>query len=84
MVRPENIRLYRCRADVEPGIENVFSGRVTDILDLAALVRLSVETDAGLPMIVSLGKSRYRELRTTVGDPVVLAFPAEAVHVLPE
>jgi molybdate transport system ATP-binding protein/molybdate/tungstate transport system ATP-binding protein len=82
VIRPENICVHRRREDVEPEAINVVAGRVTDLLDLGAAVHLTVETEHGLALAVSLGKSRQRELRTAVGDAVFLAFPAEVVHVV--
>jgi molybdate/tungstate transport system ATP-binding protein len=90
VVRPESICVHRSGWNtysspaVESGVENVLAGRVADVLDLGAVVYLTVQTDAGLSLAVSLGKSRHRELGAVVGNRVFLAFPAEAVHIVRE
>jgi len=84
VVRPESICVHRRREDPGPDAENVLRGQVVDVLDLGAVVHLTVEADAGESLAVSLGKSRQRELRAVVGDEVFLTFPAEAVHIVRE
>jgi hypothetical protein len=59
--------------------ENLFHGRLMELAQDQALVRAVV--NIGVPLYVLLPGEALKEKGLTVGDPVTVICPPEAVHV---
>lgn len=91
MIRPEHIRL--CRETPPDGsgpfrhhrTENaVLRGRIAEVLDRGAVVRLVVAVGDGPEWSVSLGKGELDDVNTELGREVGLQIDPRHVHLLPE
>lgn len=76
-VRPEDIILSSEK--VETSARNVFEGKITEIIDNGALIKLTV--DVGEPIIVFLTRQSFLEMDINIGRDVWTYFKATAVHV---
>lgn len=77
-IRPEDIILTKTR--IESSARNTFEGKIIEISDLGALVRLRV--DAGKPFVVQITKRSFNEMQVTLFSEVFIVFKASAVQVL--
>jgi molybdopterin-binding protein len=78
LVSPEDIVLSKER--FEPSARNVFRGKITEIQDTGALVKLKV--DVGKTFIVQITKRSFDEMRLNLGADVFLAFKALGVQLV--
>jgi molybdate/tungstate transport system ATP-binding protein len=76
-VRPEDIILSSKR--VTTSARNVFEGKVKEISDRGALIRLKI--DVGVPLIVFLTRQSFLDMELNVGKTVWAEFKATAVHL---
>lgn len=76
-VRPEDIILSSKR--VTTSARNVFEGKVKEISDRGALIRLKI--DVGEPLIVFLTRQSFLDMELNVGKTVWAEFKATAVHL---
>lgn len=76
-VRPEDIILSNKKVDTSA--RNVFQGKITEIIDNGALIKLTV--DVGEPIIVFLTRQSFLEMDLNIGRDVWTYFKATAVHV---
>jgi molybdate/tungstate transport system ATP-binding protein len=76
-VRPEDIILSSEK--VETSARNVFKGRISEIIDNGALIKLTV--DVGEPIVVFLTRQSFIEMELNIGKDVWTYFKATAVHV---
>jgi len=77
-VRPEDIILST--QPIVSSARNTFEGRISEISDLGAIVRLRVE--AGKDFTVQITKRSFNEMRLNLGSSVFLAFKASAVQLI--
>jgi ABC-type Fe3+/spermidine/putrescine transport system ATPase subunit len=96
MIRPENIRLSRDCPDfrghhAQHGRENgtvplpdanVLSGRLSDVVDLGPLIKVTVACGPDSEYQVSLGKREWGDLQLSPGSQVSMLVAAEDVHVM--
>jgi len=75
-VRPEDIILSNKK--VETSARNVFEGKITEIIDNGALIKLTV--DVGEPLIVFLTRQSFLDMELNIGRDVWTYFKATAVH----
>lgn len=76
-VRPEDIILSSKR--VTTSARNVFEGKIKEISDRGALIRLKI--DVGEPLIVFLTRQSFLDMELNVGKTVWAEFKATAVHL---
>ncbi|HTX60982.1 MAG TPA: tungstate ABC transporter ATP-binding protein WtpC [Methanobacterium sp.] len=76
-VRPEDIILSASK--VETSARNVFNGKITQIVDTGAIIKLTV--DVGEPFIVFLTRQSFIEMELNIGKPIWAFFKATAVHM---
>lgn len=76
-VRPEDIILSNKK--VETSARNVYQGKITEIIDNGALIKLTV--DVGEPIVVFLTRQSFMEMNLNIGRDVWTYFKATAVHV---
>lgn len=76
-VRPEDIILSNKK--VETSARNVFEGRITEIIDTGALIKLTV--DVKEPIVVFLTRQSFLDMELNIGKDVWTYFKATAVHV---
>ncbi|MDD1774020.1 MAG: ABC transporter ATP-binding protein [Methanobacterium sp.] len=76
-IRPEDIILSCVK--VETSARNVFNGKIVEILDTGAIIRLTV--DVGEPIVVFLTRQSFLEMELNIGKSVWMYFKATAVHV---
>jgi len=76
-VRPEDIILSNKK--VETSARNVFEGKITEIIDNGALIKLTV--DVGEPLVVFLTRQSFIDMELNIGKDVWTYFKATAVHV---
>ncbi len=79
IVRPENIRLSRSRADLAEG-DTALELRLARATDCGVYVR--VELDGAMPLVSTVSHAAFGELRAEVGDTLVATIRRGAVHVL--
>jgi molybdopterin-binding protein len=77
-VSPQDIILSK--SAVASSARNVFKGRITEILDLDALVKLKV--DIGKSFTVQITKRSFSEMKLNLNAEVYIAFKASSVQVL--
>jgi len=77
-VRPEDIILSSI--PIVSSARNSFEGRIVEISDLGAIVRLKVK--AGKDFTVQITKRSFSEMQLTLDSNVFLAFKASAVQVV--
>jgi tungstate transport system ATP-binding protein len=77
-INPRDIILSKTA--LESSARNVFRGRISEITDLDALVKLKV--DVGKPFTVQITKRSFSELRLYLNAEVFIAFKASSVQVL--
>jgi len=78
LIRPEDITLTLAKGT--SSARNSFTGRVTKITPLGAIVR--IELDCGFPLRGILTKRSAKELDITVGKMVCASFKATAIHTI--
>ncbi len=76
-VNPQDIIVSKCA--IESSARNVFTGRITEIKDLGALVKLKV--DVGKPFTVQVTKRSFVEMELNLNAEVCIAFKASSVQV---
>lgn len=77
-VRPEDIILSR--NPIMSSARNVFNGRIVEMIDLGAVMRLKV--DAGKEFVVQVTKRSFNEMKLNMGSEVFLVFKASAVQAV--
>lgn len=77
-VNPQDIILSK--SALASSARNVFSGRIVEIFDLGALVKLKV--DVGKPFLVQITKRSFGEMGLNLNTEVFVAFKASSVQVL--
>jgi molybdopterin-binding protein len=60
-------------------VKNQFRGSIIEIVPAGALTRVTVEIDQ-TPIVATITTRSARELSLSVGDIVVAAFKATAIH----
>jgi tungstate transport system ATP-binding protein len=75
-ISPNDIIISRTR--MESSARNVFKGRITQILDSGASVRLTI--DVGKPFIAQITKASYSEMGLSFGAEVFITFKASSVE----
>lgn len=75
-VRPEDIILSNKK--VETSARNVFEGKITEISDNGAIIKLTI--DVGEPIIVFLTRQSFIDMELNIGSHVWTYFKATAVH----
>ncbi len=78
LIRPEDITVA-LHKDASSA-RNMFSGKITRILPLGALVR--IEVDCGFPLLGVITKRSAEDLELAAGKEVYTTFKATAVHVI--
>jgi tungstate transport system ATP-binding protein len=73
------LKVTLLRPQEAEGKENIFDGRLTQLSEEQGLVRAVV--NIGIPLYVLLPKQSLKERGLTVGDPVKVLCPPEAIHV---
>lgn len=76
-VRPEDIILSNKK--VETSARNVFKGKITEIIDNGALIKLTV--NVGEPLVVFLTRQSFLDMELNIGKDVWTYFKATAVHL---
>jgi len=77
-VNPQDIILSK--HVVESSARNVFKGKIIEIKDLGAVVKLKV--DAGKPFAVQVTKRSFNEMGLNLNSEVYIAFKASSVQML--
>jgi len=77
-VNPQDIILSKTA--VESSARNVFKGKIIEITDLDALVKLKV--DIGKPFTIQITKRSFSEMGLCLNAEVFINFKASSVHVL--
>lgn len=78
LIRPEEITISLSR-DVSSA-RNTFSGRITKMFSLGALVR--IEVDCGFSLLSTVTKRSVEDLNLAIGKEVYATFKATAIHVI--
>lgn len=78
VIRAEEITI--ARAQLHDSARNRFAGRVTEIVTLGALTRVTVDV-RGVPLVAALTTRSASELQLEPGLAVVASFKAMAVHL---
>jgi molybdopterin-binding protein len=76
-VRPEDILVSK--KPLESSALNTFNGRVEDVIDKGAVVKLVV--NIGIPLVAMITKISFEEMELEKGMSVYLTFKAGAVHI---
>ena len=76
-IRPEDIILSNKR--ITTSARNVFEGKIKEISDRGALIKLNV--DIGEPLVVFLTRQSFLDMELNVGKSVWAEFKATAVHL---
>jgi tungstate transport system ATP-binding protein len=77
-VRPEDIVVSKKR--FESSARNVFEGKIVEVSDLGALLRLKI--DAGRVFMVQVTRRSFVEMGLNVGSTVFLTFKASSVQLI--
>ena len=77
-VRPEDIILSR--NPIMSSARNVFKGRIVEMIDLGAVMRLKV--NAGKEFVVQVTRRSFNEMKLNMGSEVFLVFKASAVQAV--
>ena len=77
-VSPQDIILSKNR--FASSARNVFSGKIVEIQDMGALVKLKV--DVGKPFVVQITKRSFKEMELNLNAEVFLTFKASSVQVV--
>ena len=77
-IRPEDITLSLVKS--RSSARNVFEGRITSMLLVGPLVRVSL--DCGFPLTALITKMSSDELKLEIGKTVYASFKATAIHVI--
>jgi tungstate transport system ATP-binding protein len=77
-INPQEIILST--SALKSSARNVFKGRITEISDLASLVKLKV--DVGKPFTVQITKRSFVEMELNLNAEIFIAFKASSVQVL--
>jgi tungstate transport system ATP-binding protein len=77
-VRPEDIVVSK--KTIPSSARNVFKGKIFEISDLGAVVKLRV--DAGKEFVVQITKRSFLEMQLNVGSTVFLTFKASSVQLV--
>jgi molybdate/tungstate transport system ATP-binding protein len=76
-IRPEEILVSKGR--MESSARNVFRGKISEISDRGAIVRLLV--NASLNFVVYITRQSFHDLELNIGSEVFISFKATAVNV---
>jgi len=77
-VRPEDIILSK--NPIMSSARNVFKGRIVEMIDLGAVMRLKVDT--GKEFVVQVTKRSFKDMKLNMGSEVFLVFKASAVQAV--
>ena len=77
-INPQDILLSKNA--LKSSARNVFKGRIIEISDLGALVKLKV--DVGLVFAIQITKRSFNEMALNLNTEVYIAFKASSVQVL--
>jgi molybdopterin-binding protein len=75
-IRPEDVLL--CKSKSECSARNVMSGRITDLQNIGALTRVTLDTN----LVSLITKQSRAELKLQQGDAVFATFKATSAHVV--
>jgi molybdopterin-binding protein len=75
-IRPEDILL--CKSKSECSARNVMGGRITDLQDIGALTRVTLDTN----LVSLITKQSRADLKLQQGDPIYATFKATSAHVV--
>jgi molybdate/tungstate transport system ATP-binding protein len=76
-IRPEDIILVQKRAGTSA--RNVLSGRIVELAEQGALVRVTL--DCGVPLVVFVTRQSFIDMELNVGSRIYAYFKAQSVHV---
>jgi molybdopterin-binding protein len=79
VIRAEEISLSTAEPAMS-SMQNQFRGKVTEIVPVGALSRVTVDA-AGTPIVAAVTSRSVRELQLSPGVEVVVGFKATAVHI---
>ena len=77
-ISPQDIIVSKSK--LKSSARNAFKGRITEISDLEALVKLKI--DIGKPLTVQITKQSFNEMQLCLNAEIYLAFKASSVQVL--
>jgi tungstate transport system ATP-binding protein len=77
-INPQDIIVSK--RQVESSARNVFKGRITQVSDSGASVRLTI--DVGKPFSVQITKAAYREMGLSFGAEVFIVFKASSIQAI--
>ncbi len=83
-VRPEEISIKPTGGAAVAPAANQLVGRVGQIVDKGALMRVDVDTASGdttTPIVALVGRKAFQTLSVRLGDEVALTFDPDSVHV---
>jgi len=84
MIRCENIRVLTAAPESPPPGVTILPGRLVEITDLGATVRLRTVVGSGLELLAAPGKREYASGNYFPGQRVFLAIDHNDVHLVPE
>ena len=84
MIRCENIRVLTAAPESPPPGVTILPGRLVEITDLGATVRLRTVVQSGLELLAAPGKREYASDSYSLGQRVFLAIDHNDVHLVPE
>jgi len=79
-VRPEDIILSA--NPIVSSARNSFEGRIVEVSDLGAVVRVRIRVEAGRDFMVQITKRSFNDLQLNIDSRVFLAFKASSVQTL--
>lgn len=77
-IRPEEILLSK--RPIKSSGRNMFKGKITEISDRGATVKLKV--DIGRKFVVIITKKSFLDMKPNIGSKVYITFKASSVHVI--
>lgn len=77
-IRPEDILLSK--KPIESSGRNMLQGKITEISDRGATVRLKV--DVGRELVVIITKRSFLDMKLRIGSGIYASFKASSVHVI--
>lgn len=84
VVRPERIRLLPIGSSVASSLQmNTLHGEVMGMTDKGTLWRIEVETEIGIPVVVTLSKLEAKQLDLTFGQAITVAIEPTSIHLCP-
>lgn len=77
-IRPEDILLSK--RPIKSSGRNMLQGKITEISDRGATVRLKV--DVGRELVVIITKRSFLDMKLRIGSGIYASFKASSVHVI--